>query len=171
MLRQHPLIREGLIAGALGAGAVALWFLILDLTHGRLFFTPAALGSALFNGASGVSEVQINATTVVGYTFLHIVGFMAVGFLAARLMMSADKEPRVLLGAGIVFMMLEVAVLCALAFAASWLLDALSMWTVLIANFIAAAVMGVYLYRAHPQARRDLRTNLEERDLGHDPAR
>jgi hypothetical protein len=165
MQRQHPLIREGLIAGALGAVSVALWFLLIDLVRGRIFFTPAALGSAFFHGAKGVDEVQVTAATVLGYTFIHIVVFMAIGFLAARLMTSADEEPRVLLGAGVAFMVTEVAAIGLLTLLATWLLDALSLWTVLIANLIAAAVIGVYLYRAHPQARRDLQTNLEERDL------
>jgi hypothetical protein len=166
MPREHSLVREGLIAGALGAASVAVWFLILDVMHGRVFFTPAALGSMVFFGASGVEEVRNTPAVLLGYTLLHVVAFMAIGFLAARLMTSADEEPRVLLGAGVALVTLEVFVLCGLAFFASWLLEALSMWTVLVANLIAAVVMGVYLSRAHPQARRDLRTNLEERDLG-----
>lgn len=165
MLKQHPIIREGLIAGALGASAVAVWFLLVDFAHGRPLFTPAALGSLMFYGAGGVDQVQRTAPVILGYTFVHIVAFMIIGFIAARLMTSADDEPRILLGAGIVFVTLEVAVLCALAFAAGWLLDALSLWTVLIANAIAATVIGFYLNNAHPQARADIRTNLEERDL------
>ena len=165
MLKEHPLAREAVVAGLLGAAAVAIWFLILDMMHGRLLFTPAALGSAIFTGASGVEEVQRTAPMVLGYTLLHVVGFLLVGFIAARLMFGADREPRVLLGAGVAFMVMEVATLCFLALAASWLLDALSFWTVLVANVIAAAVMGWYLYRQHPQVRRHLNTNLEERDL------
>src|SRR5205823_1851736 len=40
------ILREGFIAGLIGAGAVALWFLIVDIIAGRPFFTPAMLGSA-----------------------------------------------------------------------------------------------------------------------------
>jgi hypothetical protein len=165
MTREHPLIHEGLIAGALGALAVAVWFLILDAAHGRLLFTPAALGSAVFLGARSPEDVQITAGTVLAYTFLHVLIFMAIGFLGARLMASADEEPRVLLGAGVLVVTLEVAALGAMAFAAAWLLDALQLWAILVANVIAAAVIGFYLYRAHPLVRRDLRTNLEDRDL------
>src|SRR5207237_708962 len=42
------ILREGFIAGLIGAGAVALWFLIVDVIAGRPFFTPAMLGSAAF---------------------------------------------------------------------------------------------------------------------------
>jgi hypothetical protein len=102
---------------------------------------------------------------VLGYTLIHIVAFLIVGLIAARLMFGADNEPRVLLGAGVAFVTMEVGVLCVLALVASWLLDALSFWTVLVANVIAAAVMGWYLYRQHPQVRRHMQTNLEERDV------
>src|SRR3954468_3945895 len=136
MLKQHPLVRESLIAGLLGAAAVAVWFLILDLAHGRIFFTPAALGSAIFYGASGVDQVQRTAPVILGYTVLHIAAFLIVGFVAARLMFGADTDPRILLGAGVAFMAMEVGALCVLSLAATWLLDALSFWTVFVANII-----------------------------------
>ena len=48
------ILREGFIAGLIGAGAVALWFLIVDTIAGRPFFTPAMLGSlAWWNVAIG----------------------------------------------------------------------------------------------------------------------
>ena len=43
-------LSEGFIAGVIGAGGVALWFLIIDTVSGRPFYTPALLGSALFLG-------------------------------------------------------------------------------------------------------------------------
>jgi O-antigen/teichoic acid export membrane protein len=144
---------------------VAIWFLLLDMIHGRLFFTPAALGSAIFRGASGVDEVQRTAGMVLGYTLVHVVAFLIVGLIAARLMFSADAEPRVLLGAGVAFVTMEVGTLCVLALVANWLLDALSFWTVLVANIVAAVVIGYYLYQQHPHIRRHLQENLEERDV------
>ena len=68
LLRGHRTVRQGLVAGVIGSVAVAAWFLIFDLIKNRLFFTPAALGSALFYNARGVHQVQINLTTVGGYT-------------------------------------------------------------------------------------------------------
>jgi hypothetical protein len=65
----------------------------------------------------------------------------------------------------VAFVTAEVAMLCILQFAASWLLEALPLWTVLVANVIAAVVMGMYLSHVHPRAARNFRTNLEERDL------
>src|SRR5207244_2367183 len=41
------ILREGFIAGLIGAGAVALWVLIVDVIAGRPFFPPGSLGSAV----------------------------------------------------------------------------------------------------------------------------
>jgi hypothetical protein len=63
-LGRRRIVREAVVAGLLGAAAVAIWFLLLDLLRGQPFFTPAALGSALFDGARGVAEVDMGFRTV-----------------------------------------------------------------------------------------------------------
>src|SRR5207248_2863034 len=37
--------KEGFVAGILGALTVAVWFLIVDMLHGRPFHTPTVLGT------------------------------------------------------------------------------------------------------------------------------
>lgn len=163
--QQHPLRHEAMVAGALGAASVALWYLILDVAQGRLFFTPAALGSAFFQQARGVDQVQITAPIVLAYSLVHIALFLVVGFIAARLIFSADEEPRVWLGIGVALVTMEVFTILLLALTASWLLDALHLWTVLVANVIGAGVMGAYLWQRHPAARANLRADIEEIDV------
>ncbi|MEX2282833.1 MAG: hypothetical protein WEE89_10165 [Gemmatimonadota bacterium] len=63
--RRHSTIREGILAGIIGAASVAIWFFILDAPQGRLLFTPAALGSGFLLGARGVDQVEITTTTPV----------------------------------------------------------------------------------------------------------
>jgi hypothetical protein len=46
---EHRTLREGFIAGLIGATSVAVWFLIVDLIAGRPLFTPSVLGEALMN--------------------------------------------------------------------------------------------------------------------------
>lgn len=41
---KRSVILEGVIAGAIGATVVAIWFLIVDLVQARPFQVPAALG-------------------------------------------------------------------------------------------------------------------------------
>ena len=48
-MASHPrYLREGVIAGLIGAAVVAVWFLIYDAASGRPFRTPALLGAATF---------------------------------------------------------------------------------------------------------------------------
>ena len=162
VLAEHQTIREGLIAGLIGAFAVAAWFLIMDVVRGQLLFTPAALGSAIFLGARGVPEVQITLATVTGYTLLHFTAFIAAGFLASALASAAEREPPVLLGATLLFFVLETLFLGLLAIMASWLLDALNWWSIVAANVIAAVTMGMYLWHEHPKLREELNHDIEE---------
>ena len=40
----HSTVREGIIAGAVGATGVALWFLAVDLVAAHAFYMPERLG-------------------------------------------------------------------------------------------------------------------------------
>jgi hypothetical protein len=162
LAREHEIIREGLVAGLFGAVTVAVWFLAVDLVRGQVLFTPGALGSALFFGARGVAEVQVTAATVLGYTFLHLVGFLSVGFLASALASAAEREPPLLLGLELLFVTFEVLFIGVLAIVATWLLDALAWWMIVVANLIAAAAMGAFLWHEHPKLQEELSHDLEE---------
>lgn len=162
VLRAHRTIREGLIAGVVGAFAVMVWFLVIDLVNSRALFTPGALGSALFFGARGVSEVQITPETVLGYTGLHVAAFVLVGLLASALVEGARREPHLLLGMVLLFVVLEVLFLGLVAIAAAWLLDAIRWWMIVVANLVAAIAMGGFLLYEHPEVRENLSHDLEE---------
>lgn len=165
LMRAHTVVREGLIAGLIGAVVVAVWFLIVDVTSREFWFTPAALGSAVFHGARGVGEVEVSALTVAGYTFIHIAAFLLVGLLAAALATHAERHGVILLAGVLLFVTFETLFLGLTAIAASWLLAALNGWTILGANLIAAVAMGWYLWRAHPGLRTQLGRDVEEADF------
>lgn len=157
VLREHRTLREGLVAGLIGAAAVAAWFFLLDLVLGRLFFTPGALGSALFAGIDDPALVQVTAGTVLGYTVVHLAAFLATGMVFAALVGQADEHPPVLLALALLFVTFETLVIGLIAIVAAWLLDVLPWWSIALGNLIAAAAMGVYLWKRHP----DLARNIE----------
>jgi hypothetical protein len=169
MLAEHRTLREGIITGLIGASAVAIWFLVTDLIAGRLLFTPAALGSALFLGARGVAEVEISLAVIVGYTLLHVAAFIAVGCIAAVVAATAEQETEViLLGAILLFVTFEAFFVGMLAIVSNWLVAELSVWSIAAANVIAAITMGGYLYLKHPALLHDLQHRDLEEDLAQD---
>jgi len=169
VLRTHRTLRESLASGLLAAGAVALWFLVVDLVQGQLLFTPAALGSALLQGARGVNEVDVSASTVIGYTLVHFAAFMGAGFIAAPLVTRAERYPPILLGLVLLFVTLEVFFFGLIAIVALWLLDAISWVEILVGNLLAAFAMGAYFWRKHPVLRASFSEPLEDEEFGYRP--
>ena len=147
---EHRTLREGLTAGLLGATAVAIWFLILDTAAGRPFHTPQMLGSSLatFFGAPGTGNP---IPLVLGYTLVHFAAFIIVGLIASAVVNSAEGEPSLLIGFAILFVAFEVAWYgWSAILSRSDRFGNLAWYAVLIGNLVAAASMGVYLWRAHP---------------------
>ena len=63
-MERHSPLREGVLAGMIGAASVALWFLTVDSIAGRPFFTPAVLGASIFDllgaGFGGVRIIRLS---------------------------------------------------------------------------------------------------------------
>lgn len=156
-LAEHQIVREGIMAGVIGAVAVAIWFLLFDIVRGRIFFTPGALGSAFFLRVSDLGDVQINVLTVAGYTLVHFAAFIAAGLVAAAIVVQAEKAPPVILAAILVFAAFEAFFVGLLAIVAEWLLGALAYWTIAGGNLLATVGMAYYLWRKHPRLRESLR--------------
>ena len=156
-LSAQRVVREGVVAGLIGAGVVAAWFLIFDLGRGVPLFTPAALGSTLFLGANSIDDVTVSAVTVFGYTVFHLGAFILTGFLAAAIAAAADETPPLVLAAVLFFAVFEAFFMGTLAMVAEFLLGTLAWWTIAVGNLLAALSMGWYLWMHHPKLREALR--------------
>ena len=152
-LSANKVLREGVSAGLTGAAVVAMWFLILDSVAGRPLFTPGALGSAIFYGTASVDNVTISASTVIGYSLFHLAAFLFVGVVASALVTQAEKFPPIVFGLIILFVVFETFFVSMTALLGAWLMQELAWWSVLVGNFLAAASMGMYLWRVHPKLR------------------
>jgi hypothetical protein len=141
--------REGLISGLLGAGVVAVWFLLYDVAAGAPLRTPALLGAALFHGLRDPSTLVITAPLVAEYTAVHGLAFVLFGWIAAALLALADREPRLLFAFIMVFCCFEVFTFVMIAALAQWLLEAIAWWTILAGNLLASGVMLGYFLRGH----------------------
>jgi hypothetical protein len=161
------ILREGFIAGLIGATAVALWFLVVDVIAGRPFFTPAMLSSAVFWNATDPSQVVIAFSRIVPYTMIHVSAFVVVGCIAAALAAEVEVAPPTLFLVVVAFCFFEFGFYILVALLARPLLGALAWWNVAIGNTIAAYGMGYYLWRAHPKIAATLKLHpLGETDEG-----
>ena len=144
-------VREGFTVGLIGAVSVAAWFLIVDAIAGQPFYTPAVLGSAAFQGLRDPATVVIGFDAVGAYTALHLILFLLVGTVAAAAAAEARKSPQILWLLAEFFLVFEFAFYAAVAIVFAPLLAALAWINVAIGNLLAAAGMGYYLWRAHPE--------------------
>jgi len=142
-------VREGIIAGVIGAALVAVWFLIYDAAQGRAFRTLALLGAATFQGVTDPSQVATSPHLVVQYTVLHGVVFAMIGVLIAYLIVSAQRQPNRLPTLFIVLLCFEVFFLAVVVWLARPVLNELSWWAILVANALAAVGMLVYFFIGH----------------------
>jgi len=153
---RHTIARDGIVAGILGATAVALWFFGVDMLTGHPFATPAALGRGLV-GILGPHGSEGTAVFVVVYTIFHYLAFIVAGLLVAVIVHFAQREPTVLAGAMMLFVAFEIGFYgLSSALSASPFFGALGWAQVATGNLIAAVVMGIYMWRTHPELGREL---------------
>jgi len=155
-LQAHKMLREGLVAGLIGAFAVAIWFLVADTLGRQPFFTPGALGSILFLGAQGPGDVVISAGTVIGYTLVHFAAFIVFGTIMSGIVTQIERFPPLVFALLLLFVVFETFFIVMVAMLGSWMVEVLEWWVVLFGNLFAAIAMGGYLWRAHPVLREEL---------------
>ncbi|MDT8369368.1 MAG: hypothetical protein RQ745_09190 [Longimicrobiales bacterium] len=145
-----PWVKEGIALGISTAALVALWMLLVDSISGRPFFTPGALGSVALLGASDLSGVVVNPTTVLGYTLFHGIAFVGIGIVVALGAAQAERAPSVILAALLLFAVLEALTVGLIALVASFLLGATAWWGILGGNLVAASWMAFRTASRHP---------------------
>jgi hypothetical protein len=146
---ERSILREGIVAGLIGAAVVAVWFLVFDIARGRPFLTPGLLGAAVFQGITDPAGVRPTFGTVLGYTVIHGLAFIAFGIMAASLMAVSEREPALFLAFVILFASFEVFVFAVVGALGKSMLGALVWWAILVGNLLASIAMLWYFFRAH----------------------
>lgn len=147
MLSKRTILRDGLVAGLIGAGSVAVWFLVVDVVAGRAFFTPAVLGSAVFWGLRDPATVSVGLQPVLAYTAVHILAFIIVGTAASFMFAAIEKDPGLTWLLIEFFVVFEIGFYGAVALAFAPLLAELAWINVAVGNLIAAGALGAYFWR------------------------
>src|SRR5215813_2407088 len=155
-VEMSKLYQEGMLAGVLAAAAVAIWFLIVDVVQGRPLYTPTVLGTALFRHGAGLAAPEplaVSGEMVMMFTWVHGLLFAAVGGVAARLLGVVEQHPNLGFGILLLFVVLQAGFTVVAVLVAQPVLQALAWPAILVANLLAAATMGLYLWWRHPNLR------------------
>lgn len=159
---KHDLLREGILAGAIGAVVVAGWFLVTDLVQGRPFSTPSVLGQVILYGITDPVVTPPAPGPVVAYTLLHFGAFALFGVVVTHMVhlsMSSGLARFALMTLAVVFELFFFMVTYALFTGTSFLFP---WWSVLAANTLSLLAMSYTLMRRHP----GLRQRFEGEPLG-----
>jgi hypothetical protein len=145
----RSVLREGIVAGLIGAAVVAVWFFVFDLLRGRPFLTPTLLGSFVFFGVNTPVGMQPALGPILGYTVLHGLAFVAFGIVAATMMAMSEREPALFVAFVVLFAAFEVFFFGVLSVLGQGIQAALVWWSVLVGNLLASVAMLWFLFRAH----------------------
>jgi hypothetical protein len=142
---------EGLLAGAVGAGTIAVWFLLLDTIAGRPLYTPSVLGTALVRGGEAISgATPVNMEMVVNFTWIHLLAFLLIGLAASKLVELAERDANLGFGLVLLFVVFEFGFIAVFSIVAEEVLQVISWPSILVGNLLAAAAMGLVFWRRHP---------------------
>jgi hypothetical protein len=146
-------LREGAVAGVLGAAAVAVWFFCIDWSNGRPLYTPTVLGMALFRRSAllenpGMIDPSLTMTQM--FTLVHGVIFALMGMATSRLLYHFERSRNVLVSIVLLAVALEFFFLAVALTTAAPAMEALGWREVLLGNLLASVSMVTYLWRRHP---------------------
>lgn len=146
------IIREGSIAGVLGATSVAVWFFIIDVALRHPFQTPIRLGRGFFTLFGQTTTGHVELLVLISYTVFHYLAFIIVGLVVAAIADLAERQPTVMAGALILFVVFEVGFYgLTSTFSGIPVIGTLAWYNVAVGNLIAALTMGAYMRRVHPK--------------------
>jgi hypothetical protein len=168
-VQEHSTVREGLVAGLMGATILGAWYFVYDVAAGRPFYTPNALGNVLFRGDFELGVREIVPRVVAGYTVLHVVVFVLAGIGLTLLVHLAARNLALRMG-----LWMGLVVMFALFAGLTYMLttsteERLPVWSVVGGSLLAVAAMGWYLWRRHPRLASDAPLGDEVKTTPHPP--
>ena len=143
-MRQHfrGVVPRGLVAGFLGATALAFWFLIIDGSQGEPFRTPAFLAGALL----GTDDIGRSLGPVLLYSFIHYAAFICVGLVVSWTLSKIYTAPNVFLGLVLGFALFDIVFYMSVSITGVDVVGELGWSAVLAGNLIAGVVLMGFLH-------------------------
>jgi hypothetical protein len=120
-----------------------------------MLFTPALMGSVLFQGVAAEDVVKVKLDAVAYYTIVHAASFLALGVAVTWLVHEAElhsRHPAIVLV--VVFAIFEVGFLAAASFALPGVIARVGIVKIGSANLLAAGAIAAFLVWSHQPGRR-----------------
>jgi len=157
LAESHNSVREGIIAGFLGATAIAVWFAIVDMVAAHPFHTPDLLGRGLISIlGKPPSMPDTMMTHVLSYTLFHYAAFALVGVILAWVIHKSAQTPAILAGFLVLFVVIQIGAYGLAGLFTESEFGSLAWYQIFIANLIATAVMGWFMWTRHPGLKHDI---------------
>jgi hypothetical protein len=93
---------------------------------------------------------------IAWYTAVHFLAFLGVGMIASWLAAQFERFPTVGIAILFLFVIFETGFFVFALTVGRAVLGTLGLWTIAVANLLAAAGMSTYLLRRHPAALRNM---------------
>jgi hypothetical protein len=165
MAEGHSSVREGIIAGVLGATTIAVWFLIVDIVAGHALYTPDLLGRGLISILGKPPAMpDTMAIHVIAYTLFHYAAFILVGIIVASIVHQSERTPAILAGFLVMFVVFELGAYGLAGLLTETQFGGMAWSQIFIANLLATAIMGWYMWAHHPNLKRDINAALGGED-------
>lgn len=168
MAERHNSVREGVLAGIIGATAIAVWFAVIDIVSGQPLHTPSILGDGLISvlGKSPMIPDTVGFHVFI-YTVFHYVAFAIVGIVIAGIVHQSARTPAILAGFLIAFVAFELGAIGLTTLLTQSRLGGMAWYQIFLANLLATALMFWFMWRRHPALRADLDRALTGTDDHH----
>jgi hypothetical protein len=153
----HSTVREGLFVGLLGGGAVALWWLLVDVLAGAPLATPNGLGQIFIEGDRAPGAGPLEPGAIVAYTAVHFALFIVLGLALERLVHIVSERWELRMGLWIGIVVAAAGLVFATYALSRYTGYALPWWATVGGAVIGIATMLATAWSRHPLLRYSLR--------------
>ncbi len=148
-LRPVQIVRDGVVAGLIGAAVVAVAHGVADVVSGELILrTPTVLGTLILEGPAAAQEATADELRALEFTGLHVVAWMLLGTVGSFLITLVDTKPKLasIVFGGFAFVFISVSYL-----SGAYSLPGLGAMHLWIGTLLGSGAAAIYLARRHPQ--------------------
>jgi hypothetical protein len=141
---------QGLTTGFIGYVSIALMYGGMNLLQGRsAFYTASKLGEVLLYGKTGSELPTLAIEPILAFNGVHLVAFLLIGCVASWLLYEAELHPHFWFFAFFAFLAGFIFSVATAQIVTTPVRGVVPLWSVFVANALAAFAMAAFLSRYH----------------------